>query len=226
MTSAKALQGELLLNLTERGLNDKVNKETMSEIPRVRSVMSDKPLTSKNNSRAFCAPRASNMQKKPTTDYSRGFNYEEIRNCAAKSREHNVQSVHQQTTHKRNDSFENLARAGFKSGCGITDATTNVPSISSSVRISQEPSSRRDESLSSPKFAAPNSPQVLAEVAPISSIEDALELHRTKSYVVNLIDHALSNHFGMNPCEKCASKDVSNTGLRRDSAQSRVVLVV
>lgn len=40
-------------------------------------------------------------------------------------------------------------------------------------------------------------------------VDDALELHRTKSYVVNLIDHALSNHFGTNLCEKYSTKDVS-----------------
>ncbi|XP_017771263.1 PREDICTED: uncharacterized protein LOC108558759 [Nicrophorus vespilloides] len=38
--------------------------------------------------------------------------------------------------------------------------------------------------------------------------EDVLELHRTKSYVVNLIDTALSSHFGTNISEKNPNKNM------------------
>lgn len=43
----------------------------------------------------------------------------------------------------------------------------------------------------------------------VTNVAEAMELHRTKSYVVNLIDTALSNHFGTSVCDKYSSYECS-----------------
>lgn len=93
------------------------------------------------------------------------------------------------------------SRSNFTTDTGKSDFSrpTTSPSFQGvPQRPSEISNEKSNESVKSMRTA--NVPRVL--------VDDAMELHRTKSYVVNLIDHALSNHFGTNLCEKYSTKEV------------------
>ncbi|KAI4462144.1 hypothetical protein MML48_5g00001507 [Holotrichia oblita] len=148
-------------------------------------------------------------------DLPKSFNYQEIQNVVVKTKQHQQNQQNQkqaelkQQFHNNNPSDHippskkcskmNLAQEQ------LLQMSDNVYSRPTSAQGSHLSSKRQPSNENLDKSSDCKS--VRAGVVPRVLVDDALELHRTKSYVVNLIDHALSNHFGTNLCEKYSTKD-------------------
>lgn len=81
--------------------------------------------------------------------------------------------------------------------------------MKSSKDTSERETSTKISKLKSPTVVL-NKPTVQSSSRQIPRVlvNNAIELHKTKSYVVNLIDQALSNHLGTMASDKYSNNDV------------------
>ncbi|KAK9746865.1 hypothetical protein QE152_g5784 [Popillia japonica] len=157
-----------------------------------------------------------NLPEISLKDLPKSFNYQEIQNVVVKTKQHQQNQQNQKQAelkqfHNNNNASDHIPPS---KKCSKMNLAQEQLLQMSSDTVYSRPASAQGSHLSSKRQASNENldkssecKSVRAGVVPRVLVDDALELHRTKSYVVNLIDHALSNHFGTNLCEKYSTKD-------------------
>ncbi|XP_022915853.1 uncharacterized protein [Onthophagus taurus] len=174
--------------------------------------------TNNNEGKDDKTPRSTDgTSEKGLKDLPKSFNYQEIQNNVIKKTQQNNQCSQHTSGIIQEEPFEvpeqDVPNEKDIRKCEsvhtkehLQDCVSNPLDLQpeSFRRICSQASSQR---LNDNDRSAESIKSLRTATVPRVLVDDALELHRTKSYVVNLIDHALSNHFGTNLCEKYSTKE-------------------
>ncbi|GJQ83862.1 hypothetical protein Trydic_g6740 [Trypoxylus dichotomus] len=204
--------------------SDALEKILLADLKANGMVESDDLVDNKSDQTRKTPVRPEKMEKLPKTietnpeialkDLPKSFNYQEIQNVVVKTKQHQQSQQNQQQSEMKQYNNSGLAENIPPSKkCSRTNLAQDQLMQMSDTAYSR-PASAQGSQISSKRQPsnenldkASDCKSVRAGVVPRVLVDDALELHRTKSYVVNLIDHALSNHFGTNLCEKYSTKE-------------------